>query len=80
MTVSSLSPEPSDLYDAVPARRPGGLTTICVIAIILGGLGLLGSLVAIAGLAAGPRLQQAISSMQPQGPGGDRVAEAQRTM
>jgi hypothetical protein len=50
-----------------------------VIAIILGGLGLLGSLVAIAGLAAGPRLQQSLT-MQPQGPGSDKVIEVQRTM
>jgi hypothetical protein len=50
-----------------------------VIAIILGGLGLLGSLVAIASLAAGSRLQQAMM-MSPPGPGGEKLVEAQRAM
>jgi hypothetical protein len=50
-----------------------------VIAIILGGLGLLGSLVTMASLAVGSRLQQAMT-MSPPGPGRDRLAELQRTM
>jgi hypothetical protein len=50
-----------------------------VIAIILGGLGLLGSLVTMASLAARSRLQQAMT-MSPQGPGRDRFAEVQRAL
>jgi hypothetical protein len=50
-----------------------------VIAIILGGMGLLGSLVTMASLAAGSRLQQAMT-MPPQGPGGNKLAELQRAM
>jgi hypothetical protein len=50
-----------------------------VIAVILGGLGLLGSLVAVAGLAAGSRLQQAMT-WSPPGPDRDKMVDVQRTM
>ena len=79
MTVPSLPSESSRWYGVPRARRPGGLTAVCVIAIVLGGLGLLGSLVTMASLAAGSRLQQAFT-MSPQGPGRDGFAEVQRTM
>ena len=65
-------------YDVPRARRPGGLTAICVIGIVLGSLGVLGSLAGIAGLVAGPRLQEAM--MPPAGPGGNKSIEIQRTM
>ena len=76
---SDSSPWPTPSYGAAPARRPSGLTGVCVIAIILGGLGLLGSLTTIASLVAGSRLQQAMM-MSPQGPGRDRMVDLQRTM
>jgi hypothetical protein len=59
-------------------KRPRGLTVICVIAIVLGGLGLLASLGGIAKLAADSGFQQ--SFMPPQGPGGDQAIEIQRLM
>ncbi len=79
MSVPSLPSESSRGDGVSPARRPGGLTAVCVIAIVLGSFGLLGSLVTMASLAAGSRLQQAFS-MPPQGPGFDRLAKVQRAM
>ncbi len=79
MTVPSFPSESSRWYGVPHGRRPGGLTAVCVIAVILGGMGLLGSLAAIAGLAAGSRLQQAMT-MSPQGPGRDKLVEVQRAM
>ncbi len=79
MSVPSFSPE-SPYSSGIPhGRRPGGLTAVSVIAIILGGLGLLGSLMTFASLAVGSRLQQALE-MSPQGHGRDRSIEVQRTM
>ncbi len=79
MSVPSFSPESPYSFEIPYARRPGGLTAVCVFAIILGGLGLLGSLMALVSLAVGPRLQQALQ-ISPQGPGQDRSIELQRTM
>ena len=41
-----------------PGRRPGGLTAICVITLVLGGLGLIASLVGLAALAAQDQIQK----------------------
>lgn len=79
MTVSSLPSESFPPPGVPPARRPSGLTAVCMIAIVLGSLGLLGSLMAIVSLVAGPRIQEAFSAPFQQ-PGGDRMAEAQRAM
>ena len=58
---------PSDRCPSFRRPRPGGLTAICVIAIVLGGLGLASSLMTLASLAARPWLQQTIAgSMPPQ--------------
>jgi hypothetical protein len=73
------SPMASVSSSGVPGARPSGFTAVCVIAIVLGGLGLLGSFAAIVSLAAGPRLQEAMTP-KPQGRGNDRVIEMQRTM
>lgn len=43
----------------VPGPLPGGLKAICIIAIILGAMGIIGSLIAGAGLIIGPALQEA---------------------
>lgn len=45
------------------ARRPGGLTAVCVIAIILGSMGLMSSVIQGANLAGGQRIQGAFSGM-----------------
>ncbi len=79
MAVPSLPSESSGSYGVPTARRPGGLTAVCVIALVLGGLGLLGSLMGLASLAGGSRLQQAMT-MSPQGPGANELAKFQRTM
>ncbi len=79
MSVPSFPPESQYPYEIPQARRPGGLTAICVIAIILGVLGLLSSLWGLASLAIGPSLQKAMQ-VPPQGPGRDRAMELQRTM
>ena len=53
--------------------RPGWLTAVCIIALALGGLGLLGSIFGAVSLFAGPRLQssfQKISFGIPNGPQG----------
>ena len=78
MTVPSLPPAFGS-YGLPRAGRPGGLTAICVIAIILGGLGLLGSLVTMGSLAVGSRLQQAMMTSPPR-PGRDKAFDLQQTM
>jgi hypothetical protein len=60
-------------------RRPGGLTFVCVVAIVLGGLGLLGAFLGIASLAAGSAVQDAFSMRQQPGMG-DEVVDAQIEM
>ena len=47
----------------VPARRPTGLTVICVLAIVLGGLGTLTAVITGVQLAVGKQLQQSFQSM-----------------
>jgi hypothetical protein len=79
MTVPSFPSESSPLYGPPHARRPGGLTAICVIAIILGSLGLLSSLATLASLAVGSRLQQAMMTSSSR-PGRDKLFDVQRTM
>ena len=79
MTTPFVPSEPSGAYGVSRSCRPGGLMAVCVIAIVLGGLGLLGSLMAIVGLVAGPRLQQASVKLLQQ-PGNDKVVEAQLAM
>jgi hypothetical protein len=79
MTVPSIPSEASGSYGVPPARRPGGLTAVCVIAIILGSLGLLSSLVTMGSLAVGSRFQQAMMTSSPR-PGRDKVFDVQRTM
>ena len=71
MSVPPLPPEPPYSHEIPHARRPGGLTAVCVIAIVLASLGLLGSLTGLVSLAFGSRLQQALA-MPPQGPGQER--------
>jgi hypothetical protein len=46
-------------------RRPGGLTFVCVVAIVLGGLGLLGALSGMASLVFGSAMQDAFTVRQP---------------
>lgn len=45
--------------DPTSGRRPGGLTAICVLAIVLGALGLFTWLMGVAGLFGGKQMQQA---------------------
>jgi hypothetical protein len=47
--------------------RPGWLTALCVVAIVLGALGLINSLMSTAGLLAGPHLQKAMRSQSSPG-------------
>jgi hypothetical protein len=47
-------------------RRPGGLTAICVIAIILGVLGVITALMGIVGAVAGQAMQKAMAPSMPQ--------------
>ncbi|MEX2118203.1 MAG: hypothetical protein WD847_01230 [Pirellulales bacterium] len=44
-------------------QRPGGLTAVCVLAIVLGALGLLTGLVGIVGMLAAPAMQNLFSGM-----------------
>jgi hypothetical protein len=65
------------------AKRPGGLTAICVIAIILGCLSTCGTLYGYAGAAAGPMMQSWQQQLQQQGggaPGFDEMQQAQTEM
>jgi len=81
MTMPTLPPDPYEppAAAATHPRRPTGLAVVCVIAIILGGLGLAGSLVGIVGLTAGSSMQRAFTL--PLQPGMDRrVIDAQLAM
>jgi hypothetical protein len=51
-------------FDGAPAQRPGGLTAICVIAIVLGALGLCGSLLTLGILAMQKPLENAFKMQQ----------------
>jgi len=48
-------------------RRPGGLTAVCVIAIVLGSLGVLGALRTLASVAVQPAMQESLAIPQQQG-------------
>ena len=58
-------------------RRPGGVTAVCVIAILLGVLGLLGSLINAASLALG---SQGVRSMMPMPEQKEKVTRLQEEM
>jgi hypothetical protein len=72
-------------FDSAPRQRPGGLTAICVIAIVLGGLGLCSSLFGLAALAFQDNLekfamqQQQMPQGMPNGPFKQQM-EAQQKM
>jgi hypothetical protein len=76
MTNSTPPPDPyqspayfadRDVPDEVTIpRRPGGLTAICVIAIILGVLGVITALMGMAGAVAGQAMQKAFTPSMPQ--------------
>jgi len=55
--------------DGAPRRRPGGLTAVCVIAIVLGALGLCMSLVGLASLAFQDKLEEFAMRQQQPPPG-----------
>lgn len=55
-------------FEGAPRQRPGGLTAVCVIAIVLGGLGLCTSLFGLASLAFQDKIEK--FSMQQQPPAG----------
>ena len=57
--------------------RPGALTAVCVIAIVLGALGLFGALISCGGLAFRGRMQQLVTMGGPPG-AGDEAAEIQQ--
>jgi len=81
MTMPTLPPDPfkPPAAAATLPRRPTGLTAVCVIAIILGGLGLAGSLMGVVGLTVGSSMQKAFT-LPPQ-PGMDtQVIDAQLAM
>jgi len=72
---------PSDTSTAGPgddAIRPAGLTTVCVLAILLGGAGFLMGCFGLASQVIGSRMQQALVGMQPGA--NDSTAEIQREM
>lgn len=71
--------DPSAVSSVPPARRPAGLTAIAVIALVLGGLGVLVSLWSLLMLGAGSRFQEAMTNMS-QGPGRARIDETQRVV
>ena len=56
--------------------RPGGVTAVCIIAILLGSLGLLVSLLGVAAIAVG---QERIQGMMPKPPG-ETEAKVQQEM
>ena len=58
---------PDTTYEPQPSRRPGWLTSICVISIVLGALGAMNSVVAFGGTLFGQQLQTAISPNTTQG-------------
>ena len=55
-------------FEGTPRKRPGGLTAVCVIAIVLGGLGLCGSVLGLGSLAFQDKIEK--FSMQQQTPAG----------
>jgi hypothetical protein len=61
-----------------PAVRPAGLTTVCVLAIVLGGAGFLMGCVGLISQVSGSRIQQSLQRMQPGA--NDQTAEIQREM
>jgi hypothetical protein len=56
-------------FEGAPRRRPGRLTAVCVIAIVLGGLGLFTSLGGLAGLAFRDKLERLANQQQQLPPG-----------
>jgi hypothetical protein len=55
-------------FGAAPRpRRPGGLTAICVIAIVLGSLGVLGALRTLASVAMQPAMEKSLAVQRQQG-------------
>ena len=73
------SGDPMGGADRPSLPRPGGLIAVCVIAIVLGGLGLCGSLFGLVALVAQPSLQKAFTL--PQQPGmPNRFAKTQNEM
>jgi hypothetical protein len=89
MTDSTPSPAPyqsppsfgdADVPDSETLpRRPGGLTAICVIAIILGGLGVITGLMGIGGLLGGQAIQKNLAPSFPQ-PAGAPIGETHEKM
>jgi len=65
--------------DGPPRQRPGGLTAVCVIAIVLGAMGLLTSLLALGGRALKEPLENAMR-VQPQPGMSEDFAKAQKEM
>jgi hypothetical protein len=63
----SFSNDPAVMASPVPRKRPGGLTAVCVIAIILGVLGLGSSLMTLASLAMQSSMEKAFK--MPRQPG-----------
>ena len=68
-TVATNAPADVALSPELVGRRPGGLTAVCVIVIVLGGLGAMASLMALPGLIFGAAMQkqmgQAFGSTMP---------------
>lgn len=64
--------------NSTPVARPGGLTAVCILAIVLGALGLLTGLSAIVISAVQGPLQNLVNQMQPDGD--DEAAQLQRQM
>jgi hypothetical protein len=54
-------------FEGAPRQRPGGLTAVCVIAIVLGGLGLCSSLFGLAAIAFQDKIEK-FTMQQPQMP------------
>jgi preprotein translocase subunit SecG len=61
--------DPTAGFDAPPPQRPGGLTAVCVIAIVLGALGLCFSVLGVASLAFQDQLQKFVKQQQHLPPG-----------
>jgi uncharacterized protein involved in cysteine biosynthesis len=71
---------PEGVYSGPPPRgRPGWLSALCVLCIVLGALGLVNSLFGTVGMVLGPRFQQFMAS-QPQPGLPDEIKEAQQKM
>jgi hypothetical protein len=73
------SPPDEVLADFARPSRPGLLITVCVLAIVLGALGLLTGIAQAVGLVAGQRIQQSFQPAPPPGVGGEAF-EIQKQM